>query len=154
MPVVVLENRGPFAAIGRSWRLAIGSYWRVFGIYLLMYLLTSAIGFVVDLPLLFASGLLGGLGSGSKATLSAAAIIYAIGEIVIFSLTVTIDLGVVVLVYADMRMRKEGMDLVLRHAAMNRPLSGDEFATTRLTSAYTGGAVPGAPYPQHVPPPP
>lgn len=154
VPVAVLENRGPFPAIGRSWRLVLGSYWRVFGIYLLMYLLTWVIGFLVDLPLLFASGLLGGLGSGSKGTVSAAAVVYAIGEIVIFSLTLTIDLGVIVLVYADMRMRKEGMDLVLRHAALSRPLTGDEFATTGFTSAYTGGVVPGAPYPQHVPPPP
>ena len=30
VPVVVLERRGPFAAIGRSWRLILGSYWRVF----------------------------------------------------------------------------------------------------------------------------
>jgi hypothetical protein len=148
VPVVVLESRGPFAAIGRSWRLVRGSYWRLFGIYLLMYLLTWAIGFVLDLPLLFASGLVGGLGPGSKATLSVAAVIYAIGEIVIFSLTATIDLGVIVLVYADMRMRKEGMDLVLRQAAMGRPLSGDEFAASWFTSAYTGGAA----YSPYLPP--
>ena len=149
VPVAVLENRGPFAAIGRSWRLVRGSYWRVFGIYLLMYLLTWAIGFVLDLPLLFASGLVGGLGPGSTATLSAGAVIYAIGEIVIFSLTTTIDLGVIVLVYADMRMRKEGMDLVLRQAAMGRRLSGDEFAASGFTSAYTGGA----PHSPYLPPP-
>lgn len=152
VPVVVLEKCGPLAAIGRSWRLVLGSYWRVFGIYFLMYLLTSVIGFVVDLPLLFASGLLGGIGSGSRVTMSAAAVIYAIGEIVIFSLTFTIEVGVIVLVYADMRMRKEGMDLVLRQAAMNQYLTGDEFATSGFTSAYTGGAVPGAPYPPQAPP--
>jgi hypothetical protein len=45
-----------------------------------------------------------------------------------------------------MRMRKEGMDLVLRQAAQDRQLTGDEFASIGFTSAYTGGAVPGAVY--------
>ena len=146
IPVVVLERRGPFAAIGRSWRLISGSYWRVFGIYLLMYLMASAISFVVNLPLGFASGLVSGVGAGSRSSVSVAVVIYAIGEIVIASLTATIELGVIVLVYADMRMRKEGMDLVLRQAAQHRQLTGDEFASSGFTSAYTGGAVPGAVY--------
>lgn len=146
IPVVVLERRGPFAAIGRSWRLVSGSYWRVFGIYLLMYLMASAISFVISLPLGLASGLLSGIDSGAKASASIVIVLYAIGEIVIASLTGTIELGVVVLVYADMRMRKEGMDLVLRQAALGQQLTGDEFAPGGFTSAYTGGAPPGAAY--------
>ncbi len=142
VPVVVLERRGPFAAIGRSWRLIFGSYWRVFGIYFLTYLMASTISFVINLPLGFASGLIG-VGAGNGATISVAMVIYAIGEIVIVSLTGTIEIGVLVLVYADMRMRKEGMDLVLRQAALSQQLTGEEFATTGFTSAYTGGAAPG-----------
>ena len=33
-----------------------------------------------------------------------------------------------VLLYLDMRMRKEGLDLVLRDAAQNQAMTGDEFA--------------------------
>ncbi len=147
IPVVVLERRGPFAAIGRSWRLVLRSYWRVFGIYLLMYLMVSTISAVISFPLGFASGLISGIGSASKASVSVAVVVYAIGEIVIVSLTATIEMSVIVLVYADMRMRKEGMDLVLRQAAQDRRLTGDEFASTGFTSAYTGGAYPGGAYP-------
>lgn len=146
IPVVVLERRGPLAAVARSWRLVSGSYWRAFGTYLLTWFLAWAISFVISLPLGFATGLAGGLGSGSKATVSLTVIMYAIGEIVIVSLTATIETGVVVLVYADMRMRKEGMDLVLQHAAQNQRLTGDEFASTGLPSAYPGGAYPGGAY--------
>lgn len=143
VPVVVLERRGPFAAIARSWRLILGSYWRVFGIYFLTYLMTSTIGFVINLPLGFVSSLIGGGGLGSSATVSVAVVIYAIGEIVIVSLSGAIQIGVLVLVYADMRMRKEGMDLVLRQPALNQRLTGEEFAASGFSSAYTGGAAPG-----------
>jgi len=152
VPVVVLERRGPFAAIARSWRLILGSYWRVFGIYFLTYLMTSTISFVINLLLGFASGLIGGVGLGNDATVSVAVVIYAIAEIVIISLTGTIQIGVLVLVYADMRMRKEGMDLVLQQGALHRGLTGEEFAASGFSSAYTGGAAPcgvftGAAYP-------
>src|SRR6266567_1484818 len=148
IPVVVLERRGPIAAIGRSWRLVLGSYWRVFGTYLLTYLIMWVLSLVISLPLQLVSGLAGGLGgSGSRTTLSLAVGLFAIGEIVITSLALTIETGVLVLVYADMRMRKEGMDLALRQAAQSQQLSGDEFAASGLSSAYTGGAYPGTAYP-------
>jgi hypothetical protein len=143
VPVVVLERRGPFAAIGRSWRLILSSYWRVFWIYFLTYLMTSTIGFVINFPLGFASGVIAGVGLGSDAAVSVAMVIYAIAEIVIVSLTATIQIGVLVLVYADMRMRREGMDLVLQQAALSQRLTGQEFAASGFTSAYTGAAAPG-----------
>ncbi len=146
IPVIVLERRGPFAAAGRSWRLIWGSYWRVFGTYLLIYLIASTISFAINLPLGLASGLAGGLGSGGKATVSLAVILYSVGEIAIASLTAAIETGVVVLVYADMRMRKEGMDLLLQQAAQYHQLTGDEFAATWSSSAYPNGAYPGAYY--------
>jgi hypothetical protein len=33
-----------------------------------------------------------------------------------------------VLLYADLRMRREGLDLMLRDAAQNQALTGDEFS--------------------------
>jgi hypothetical protein len=147
IPVLVLERRGPVAAIGRSWRLVLGSYWRVVGIYVLMYVITWVLSLVISMPLQLVAGLAGGLGAGtSHTTLSLAVGLFAIGEIVIASLTLTIETGVLVLVYADMRMRKEGMDLVLQQAAQNQQLTGEEFATSGPGSAYTGGAMPGSGY--------
>ena len=146
IPAVVLEGRRPFAAIGRSWRLVLGSYWRVFGIYLLTYLIMWMLSFIVSLPLIAIGGLVGITGADGRTTLTLAFAAQAIGEIVIASLALTIETGVVVLVYADMRMRKEGMDLVLQQAAQNHQLTGNDFAATGLSSAYTGGAYLGSAY--------
>jgi len=146
IPVVVLERRGPIAALGRSWHLILGSYWRVFGIYFLTYLITSMLSLVISFPLGFVGGLAGALGPGSGGMAPVAVAILVIGEIAIASLTTTIASGILVLVYADMRMRKEGMDLMLRQAAADRRLTGEEFASTGPTSAYTGGAGPGFGY--------
>ena len=147
IPVVVLERRNPFSAVGRSWRLVLGSYWRVFGIYVLMYLVMWILSFIVSLPLELITGLAGASVGGGRATITLALAALTIGEIVITSLALTIETGVVVLVYADMRMRKEGMDLVLQQAALTHQLTGEEFAATGMSSAYTGGAYPGGAYP-------
>jgi hypothetical protein len=146
IPVVVLERRNPLAAVGRSWRLVLGSYWRVFGIYVLMYIIMWMLSFIVSVPLELITGLAGASVGGGRATITLALAALTIGEIVITSLALTIETGVVVLVYADMRMRKEGMDLVLQQAALTHQLTGEEFAATGLSSAYTGGAYPAGPY--------
>ena len=146
IPVVVLERRGPIAALGRSWHLILGSYWRVFGIYFLTYLITWVLSLVISFPLGLVTGLADALGPESGGMAPVAVTILVIGEIAIASLTTTIESGVLVLVYADMRMRKEGMDLMLRQAAADWQLTGEEFASTGLTSAYTGGAGPGLGY--------
>ena len=142
IPVVVLERRGPFAALGRSWRLVLGSYWRAFGIYLLTYLVTTVLSLVISFPIGFVDGLAGALSGSGTGTARVTVAILVVIDIAITSLIATIELAVLVLVYADMRMRKEGMDLVLLHAAADRRLTGDEFASSGPTSAYTGGADP------------
>jgi hypothetical protein len=53
--------------------------------------------------------------------------------------------GVTVLLYVDMRMRKEGLDLVLRDAAQNQQMTGEEFAG--LWRAPDAGPGPAAPAP-------
>jgi hypothetical protein len=142
IPVVVLEGRWPLSALARSWRLTLGSYWRLVGIFLVTYLMTTILALVISLPIEVGSGLAGAAGSaaGSHAGEFVAVGVVAIGEIVVFSLTSTIQTGVLVLAYADLRMRKEGMDLVLQQTAHAGQLSGEEFATTRPGSACTGGA--------------
>ena len=146
IPVVVLERRGPIAALARSWHLILGSYWRALGIYLLTYLMTTVLATVISFPLGLVDGLAGALSGGGTGTAQVTVAILVVIDIAIASLIATIESGILVLVYADMRMRKEGMDLVLLQAAADRRLTGDEFASSGLTSAYTGGANPLAGY--------
>ncbi len=156
-PVVVLENASPGRALARSWRLVNRSFWRVFGITLLAGLIVAIAGGILQLPFTILGA---AAGSGIGGT-----VILVIGAIAAGTVTRPITAGVTVLLYVDMRMRKEGLDLALRTASgtgqpgsgasgsgqpgMGQPVTGqpgplgDDFATVwRPPSA---GPAPGAP---------
>ena len=57
-------------------------------------------------------------------------LISAVGSIVAGAVARPISAGVAVLLYVDLRMRREGLDLVLQTAAASgSPPAGDEFAS-------------------------
>ena len=131
---MVLEQLGPVNALRRSWRLASGSFWRLFGILLLTVIIVFVAALVLEIPFDIGRSLLG--------SATAAGIILAgIGGIIADAITRPVLAGVTVLLYLDMRMRKEGLDLILRDAAQNQAMTGDEFAA--LWRAPSPG--PGAP---------
>jgi hypothetical protein len=116
-PVVVLENERPVRALVRSWRLVRRSFWRVFGITLLAGIIVAVAGGILQLPFTFFGAV---LGSGTGGT-----VILVIGAIAAGTVTRPITAGVTVLLYVDMRMRKEGLDLALRTASgSGQPGSG------------------------------
>jgi hypothetical protein len=128
---VVLERQGPVQGLRRSWQLVRSSFWRVLGILLLTLIIVFIASFILNIPFLIIEGISGGGGFGTAAlTGSVVSIIFAaIGGIVVGAITRPILAGVSVLLYLDMRMRREGLDLVLQNAAQNQQLTGDEFAT-------------------------
>jgi hypothetical protein len=135
-PAVVLERRGPARALGRSWRLVRGSFWRVFGILLLAELIVLVVSAVLQVPFSLAETLAGGsaglfgLGGAPGTTPGVAAVIIgAVGSIVAGAVSRPVSAGVTVLLYLDLRMRKEGLDLALQSAATNQQMTGDEFET-------------------------
>jgi Membrane domain of glycerophosphoryl diester phosphodiesterase len=122
-PVVVLERVPPRAALARSWRLVWRSFWRVFGILLLASIIVSVAAAILQLPFSFLSTLFGGTGGFSAGT-----VISVIGAIAAGTVTRPISAAVTVLLYVDMRMRKEGLDLALRTASGGGPLTDSAFA--------------------------
>jgi Membrane domain of glycerophosphoryl diester phosphodiesterase len=130
-PVVVLEQLGPATALRRSWRLTSRSFWRLFGIFLLTGIIVFVAALILQIPfdivkfIVGGGGGIGGLGGSAN---TAGVIVSGIGSIVVGALTRPVIAGVIVLLYVDMRMRKEGLDLVLRDAAQNQQMTGDEFA--------------------------
>jgi hypothetical protein len=119
-PVVVLERQGPLSALGRSWRLVKRSFWRVLGVLLLAAVVVSVASFVLQLPFTLIESIAGG-SSGifgvTGARTVAAVIIGAVGTTIAGAATRPIGAGVTVLLYIDMRMRKERLDLALQSAA-------------------------------------
>jgi hypothetical protein len=164
-PAVVLERQGPLQALRRSWRLVSRSFWRVFGILLLAGLIVTMAGFILELPFGAAAVLSGGNFLSGHTPGLATTLISAVGRIVAGTVTRPISAGVVVLLYMDMRMRKEGLDLALQTAAGSEQAPGDEFASVWRPPAdgravgpavQPSGPVPGpdTPPPAAGPPPP
>ncbi len=155
IPAVVLEEVGVVTALKRSWRLVQGSWWRIFGISLLAGIVVAFIGFVLQLPFGLLSNLAGGSGGltsifnhtpGTTAVVAPsvlAVVITAVGSIIASTVTRPISAGVTVLLYTDMRIRKEGLDLALNQATQAQALTGDEFRN--LWRPGIPNATPGQP---------
>ena len=139
IPAVVLEGAGPIKGMGRSWRLVRGSWWRVFGILLLIQFIVTVAAELIRLPFAFGGGLGSILGSSGGSVSIAGVIISAIGSIISSAVTAPLLAGAVVLLYADLRMRREGMDITLQAAAA----AGGQYPG----SQYPGGRYPDGQYP-------
>ena len=138
LPALVLERISPASAIKRSFELSRGSGWRLFGIRLLTEVIVGIASLVLSIPFTIVASFLGGAVSPFSVSANAsvaAVIIAAIGGIVASTVTAPLSAGVVVLLYADLRIRREGLDLALRTAAQGDSLTGEEFNSAWRPSA-------------------
>ncbi len=102
---VVVEGRKPLDALKRSFRLVQGSWWRVFGITVVLLLVLLGLGLVLAAPFALASRLVAPDGN----TVSGTAFEYLSGLII--AVTVTPPLAIATtLLYYDLRVRKENYD--------------------------------------------
>jgi hypothetical protein len=114
LPGVVLEHAGPLGALRRSYQLVRGNWWRVFGIGLLTAIIMSLLSGLLRAPF----GVLAGtLTYNAVQPPAAAVIVSTAGRVLADTVTTTLAAGVVVLLYVDLRMRREGLDRALRAAA-------------------------------------
>ncbi|GAB7067872.1 hypothetical protein [Mycolicibacterium hodleri] len=128
--LIVLERIGVKASISRSFRLVKNDFWRVFGIRLLAAVITSVISGAVTVPFSLVGQVM--LVVGESTTMMVLAVVLisvggAIGQII----TAPFSAGVVVLLYADRRIRAEAFDLVLRTGANGAVESTDDLWLTR-----------------------
>jgi hypothetical protein len=100
-PVLVVEDVRGTKALSRSWRLTSGHFWRVFGTLILSGLIASIGTLVITIPTEFIAASLGPAG----APLS------ALGTVVATVLVTPFTMLIVVLLYFDLRVRKEGFDI-------------------------------------------
>lgn len=111
-PVLMLENLRFWESIGRAWRLTRGSFWRIFGIWLLAQVITYIASQILSVPLsLLSVFFVSDMASGGFIALMTVtmAISYALPAVFIAA--------VVALQYIDVRIRKEGLDVQLSRAA-------------------------------------
>lgn len=126
----VLERLGPWAAITRSWRLTKGRYWRTFGILSLSGLVSLIATDLLIVPYQVAYYLVRQL-AGPSAFIGAAHLAWqvasmAVGIFATFAI-VPLIASAMILSYANLRFRKEGLDLVLQQASASpsRPPAQD-----------------------------
>jgi hypothetical protein len=155
VPVVVLERTGPIKAMGRSWRLVRRSSWRVFWITLLTEVIVGLAGFIIRIPFSLVGGtssLTAGFGAAGTthpaAPSAAATVASAVGTIISDTLTAPLLAGVLVLLYTDLRMRREGMDIALQAAATQ----GGQFPAPPARGFATPGFQNPGPTPPASPP--
>ena len=119
---IVLERKPVFASIRRSWTLTRRAFWRTFGLLALVTIMVSAAAQIVSLPFSILGSAIAGLlypnsGGDVQSTLVTALVSSIPGvlvTVVVTGIGQIAQVGAIVLVYLDRRMRTEGLDLELR----------------------------------------
>ena len=115
---VVLERRGPLKALGRSWALSRGAFWRILIRLVVVGLLGTLVFWVVQLPLLLVASMVGSVVPLSPSIESLVSSLgLAVATLLAAAVVVPFVAGATALLYVDQRMRTEGFDLVLQRAA-------------------------------------
>ncbi|MGW1979388.1 DUF7544 domain-containing protein [Streptomyces sp. NPDC001889] len=130
-PALMLERQGIIASLRRSAKLVQGTWWRVFGIFLLTLVITLLVSMIIAVPFTVIGFIVDGSGFGDL--LSGRTpdfgwpflITTSIGSVIAASLTYPVSAGVSVLLYIDQRIRREALDLELARAAGIPGYTGD-----------------------------
>jgi len=140
VPSALMIERLPLLrAIGRSWSLVSGSFWRTFGILALITVIVQVVSSVVTAPVSF----IGGIGSTlldptgnaqvSSGLFIALYIVTVIITVGISAVMIVIQSAAPALLYVDQRMRKEGFDLELTRFVEARQAGDASVADPYLT---------------------
>jgi hypothetical protein len=132
-PVMLLEGVGGTKAMRRSFRLVRGSWWKTFGTLFVAYALTfllSALGGALVGAIVGAA-----VGNGS----ALAVVLQQIVDIGVQVVTLPFFAAVLIVLYVDLRVRKEGFDLALM---------ADHIAHPDRAASWTPSAPAPAPAPE------
>jgi hypothetical protein len=129
--VVLLEGRhapdiglyipvrvGVWGALRRSWQLVKGKFWRVFGILLFGGLVVQIIGYALQFGITSLVLTVGSWADSNGATVVTVIVSVAVGIFTLMTLIASLAFmsAVQALIYLDLRVRREGLDLWMRPA--------------------------------------
>lgn len=104
LPGILLEDLGVQAGLSRSWSLTTGSFWKVFGTSFAASILVILLAALPQLAVTYGLGL---LLPNTDIVLSIQAVVAQVSLII----TLPVSIGVMVVLYYDLRVRKEAFDL-------------------------------------------
>jgi len=122
VPSVLMLERLPLrAAVVRSWSLTTGYFWKTLGIQLLVVVIVQTVAGIISAPLQLILGFASALFNPASDQTA-----FAVGIAVVYVLTIAVSIvfgaiaqvvqaSTAALIYIDLRMRKEGLDLQLSH---------------------------------------
>ena len=146
--VLMLERLTLRQAVARSWRLTSGVsyFWKILGIQLLVNVIVQTAAQVVTFPLSIFGGIGGALtnpngdeGAGI-AVLVATYVLTGIVSLVFGALASVTQASVTALLYIDIRMRKEALDLELTRFVEARQVGQNGVGNPYLAGATTTGS--------------
>ncbi len=138
--VIVLERRGVIASMRRSWSLTNGNFWRTLGVIWLVSAILSAAGQILQVPFSFLIGFAvplidpNGSGTGIIALIFFYVLFLAF-TMVISAVTSVVQAALVGVIYIDLRMRKEGLDIELQRFVESRQDGSEVWADPYLPTA-------------------
>ena len=100
---MMAEDVGPIRGLGRSWALVKSQWWRTFGIIVIVAIMQAIIGYALG----FLFGVIAALATTGDVRLA----VVAVGSTLLGALINPITTIAIVLLYFDLRVRKEGLDL-------------------------------------------
>ncbi|WP_167136637.1 hypothetical protein [Diaminobutyricimonas sp. TR449] len=149
---LVIERLPLRQAMARSWRLTGGYFWRTFGILLLVSVILNVASQIITTPITIVFTFLAPLmtiGGDPTAAIIASAVTYLVlvaVTLVVSAMILVVQGAATALLYLDLRIRKEGLDLDLTRFVEARH-AGD----TTVPDPLRPGAAPAAPRMQGAP---
>jgi hypothetical protein len=104
-PALLAEDLGPVNALGRSWQLVEGRWWRTVGIFLVVVIMTTLASAIMGATGGAIIGLVPGLSDDLRG-----ALVQVTGSLT-GALVLPVSTIAITLMYYDLRVRREGLDL-------------------------------------------
>jgi hypothetical protein len=126
VPAMMVEDLGVRGSLRRSKQLVGGTFWRVWGIRAVGAIMVSFVSSLIGVPfqvlgIILSGGDISAL-FGRNGDLPVALLLCtSIGSIISLTVTAPVKAAIDALLYVDLRMRKEGLDLVLQQATAQPP---------------------------------
>ncbi|MFM9920788.1 hypothetical protein [Lacisediminihabitans sp. H27-G8] len=117
---LMIERMTLRSAVARSWSLTEGYFWRTFGISALVAVIVGIVSQVVTFPINFIAPIATSLidpqgqnGTGTVVLVAVLSLLVIVVAVVFQSITSVVQSATTGLLYLDLRIRKEGLDLEL-----------------------------------------
>ena len=154
--IIVLERATMAQAIRRSWRLTDGYFWRTFGVQYLIAFIVGTVSQVVLTPISFlyimAVSAIDPTGTSAESWIGPVVlyIVMIVLSLLVGSITSVVSSAAIALIYIDLRMRKEGLDLELIRFVEARQTGDhtveDPYLVSSTPPATQAGTGPGSPW--------